>query len=245
MAALSVAHLSLDAGELKLCVGPQGAPMTLDVLPEGSQGQLTRLAYGQVTARLSLPPGLYDLAFAPASDTCPPSTPLFALPEARLDADHAYTVMAIGPVAQEMSLVTTDTTTPALSGGLVRFVHASSALSSVDVGVDPQAWTPIWSAASYASVGWETRPAQPQPDANGYVELPPEGHVWCLGLPQATKPKYATLKPLSVVAGEIATLYATEDGQQLPMLLKCREAPLPTGSWLLPCSQAAMQLNPI
>ncbi len=235
MAALSVAHLSVDAGDVKICAGLPGQPQSIDALATFTGGGLTKLSFRDVTAHIQVPPGSYDFSIVDASETCPSAAPIATLSNITVEADMAYTVMAIGMKAGIQVRVVNDTTTSVPTMGLARFVHAASGLPiPVDVGAMMPAFTKLWTNAAYPGVAM-TVEAPFTADANGYVTVPPMGYTIGVGASPAMAPTFVTTTQVLLDSSEIATLYAIDDAGGLPMGMKCHEAPVGPGTLLLSC----------
>ena len=235
-ASLSVAHLSIDAGEVKVCAGPTGTTQGVDALATFTGGGITKLAFKDVTAHIpNIPAATYDFSLVDAADTCPSAgTPLIEVKNVTLDAGAAYTVMAIGAKASLKVVVAKDTTTPDSSNGLVRFVHAASALPiPVDLGAMLPTYTPVWTNAAFGAVATT---ATFGIDANGYVTVPAmAGYVFGVGASPVTSPTFLSGQ-VPVDMTEIATLYAIDSGGAVPAAgLKCHEAPN-SAVLLIPCT---------
>jgi hypothetical protein len=117
-AMVRVVHASPDAGAVDVCVNGQAAFKDLE--------------FGKTTEYAKLPAGAYDVQVYPAGSNCQ-GTPVIDAKGLKLDA-KAYTVMAIGKVAEIKPLILVDNLTAPASGKVhVRFVHASPDAPAVDI----------------------------------------------------------------------------------------------------------------
>ncbi|MCC6644726.1 MAG: DUF4397 domain-containing protein [Polyangiaceae bacterium] len=244
-AALSVAHLSIDAGDVRVCAAPSGSPLAIDLLNLFTDAP-TKLSFKDVTARLDIPAGTYDFGLVADSDTCPPTgTPIATVSGVTL-ATSAYTVMAVGSTTAGVKVVlATDTIVNwGSAGGWLRFVHGASALPvPVDVGTMMPAFTKLWTGAAYPGIAM-TVAAPFTADANGYVAVPKESYMLGVGASPAATPTFVAANSMSIAAGEIATLYAIDAAGAIPVEgLKCHEGPDAAVPLLL-CSTIALQPAP-
>ena len=154
MAMVRVVHASPDAPAVDVWVDGQPA--------------IRSLAFGQFTGHTPLPAGSHRVRVTPAGTEASS-----AVIDATLDlaAGKAYTVMAVGRVAEIKPLVLEDDRM-APSGSRARFVHASPDAPAVDIAV---AGGPV--VISNAAFG----------DNSGYIEVPtgdvPPPKRYCAPLP--------------------------------------------------------------
>jgi hypothetical protein len=129
-APLAHAQMAEDLAQVRVVHASPDAP-AVDVWVDGSPA-ITNLAFGQTTAHVRLPAGSHQVAVAPAGG--PPES---AVIQATLDLapGQAYTVMAIGRLAEIRPLVLNDQRQNGMSDSHVRFVHASPGAPAVDIAV--------------------------------------------------------------------------------------------------------------
>jgi hypothetical protein len=117
-AMVRVTHASPDAPAVDVCVNGNVA--------------FANLAFGKTTDYANLPAGSYDVQVYPAGSNCQ-GTAVIDAKGLTLDA-KAYTVMAIGKLAEIKPLILVDNlSAPAASKVHVRFVHASPDAPAVDI----------------------------------------------------------------------------------------------------------------
>ncbi len=117
-AMVRVTHASPDAPAVDVCVNGKVA--------------FAGLAFGKTTDYAKLPAGSYDVQVYPAGSNCQ-GTPVIDAKGLKLDA-KAYTVMAIGKLAEIKPLVLVDNLAAPAAGKVhVRFVHASPDAPAVDI----------------------------------------------------------------------------------------------------------------
>jgi len=117
-AMVRVTHASPDAPAVDVCVNGKVA--------------FAALEFGKTTDYANLPAGSYDVQVYPAGSNCQ-GTAVIDAKGLKLDA-KAYTVMAIGKLAEIKPLILVDNlTAPAASKVHVRFVHASPDAPAVDI----------------------------------------------------------------------------------------------------------------
>ncbi len=117
-AMVRVTHASPDAPAVDVCVNGKVA--------------FAALEFGKTTDYAKLPAGMYDVQVYPAGSNCQ-GTAVIDAKGLKLDA-QAYTVMAIGKLAEIKPLILVDNlTAPAPGKAHVRFVHASPDAPAVDI----------------------------------------------------------------------------------------------------------------
>jgi hypothetical protein len=126
---LAAAQMASDAQVRVIHASPDAPPV--DIWVDGAPA-ITGLAFGQATAHVRLPVGAHQVAVTPAG--APPESAVIA---ATLDlaAGQAYTVMAVGPLAEIKPLILTDQRQNGSTESHVRFVHASPGAPAVDIAV--------------------------------------------------------------------------------------------------------------
>src|SRR4051812_17926722 len=120
---------SSDAAMVRVVHASPDAP-AVDIWLDG-QPAIRSLAFGQFTGHTPLPAGNHRVQVTPAGDQ-PDSAVVDA--DLELSARQAYTVMAIGRLAEIKPLVLQDERS-ASSGSRARFVHASPDAPAVDIAV--------------------------------------------------------------------------------------------------------------
>jgi len=117
-AMVRVTHASPDAPAVDVCVNGSVA--------------FGNLAFGKTTDYAKLPAGAYDVQVYPAGSNCQ-GTAVIDAKGLQLDA-KAYTVMAIGKLAEIKPLILVDNLSAPAAGKVhVRFVHASPDAPAVDI----------------------------------------------------------------------------------------------------------------
>jgi len=117
-AMVRVTHASPDAPAVDVCVNGKVA--------------FAALEFGKTTDYAKLPAGSYDVQVYPAGSNCQ-GTAVIDAKGLKLDA-KAYTVMAIGKLAEIKPLILVDNLTAPAAGKVhVRFVHASPDAPAVDI----------------------------------------------------------------------------------------------------------------
>ena len=117
-AMVRVTHASPDAPAVDVCVNGKVA--------------FAALEFGKTTDYAKLPAGAYDVQVYPAGSNCQ-GTAVIDAKGLKLDA-NAYTVMAIGKLAEIKPLILVDNLTAPVAGKVhVRFVHASPDAPAVDI----------------------------------------------------------------------------------------------------------------
>ena len=122
---------SLNTTSVRVVHASPDAP-AVDVLVDGARA-ITNLAYGEAIGYAELPAGTRAVAVVPAGAEADA-----AVIQANLElaAGRAYTVMAVGRLAEIAPLVLTDERmAPAGDSAKVRFVHASPNAPAVDIAV--------------------------------------------------------------------------------------------------------------
>jgi len=113
-----VTHASPDAPAVDICVNGKVA--------------FAALEFGKTTDYAKLPAGSYDVQVYPAGSNCQ-GTAVIDAKGLKLDA-KAYTVMAIGKLAEIKPLILVDNLSAPAAGKVhVRFVHASPDAPAVDI----------------------------------------------------------------------------------------------------------------
>jgi hypothetical protein len=168
MAAVRVMHASPDAPAVDVWVN--GEP------------KLTGLSFGQFTGHTWLPAGTHQVAVAPAG--APASQAVINAP-VTLEAGQAYTVMAIGRLAEIKPLILDDERAPTMGNeAKVRFVHASPDAPAVDIAVAGGP-TVLSSVAFGEASGYEMVPpltdATLEVRAGGQTVLPLPGATFAPG----------------------------------------------------------------
>ena len=119
MAMVRVVHASPDAP-------------AVDVLVDGNRA-ITDLVFGQATSYVDLPAGGHQVVVVPAGAGADAAVIQAGL---ELAAGRAYTVLAVGPLAQIEPLVLYDDRTPPMGRlAKVRFVHTAPDAPAVDIAV--------------------------------------------------------------------------------------------------------------
>jgi len=117
-AMVRVTHASPDAPAVDVCVNGKVA--------------FAALEFGKTTEYATLPAGSYDVQVYPAGSNCT-GTAVIDAKGLKLDA-KAYTVMAIGKLAEIKPLILVDNLSAPAAGKVhVRFVHASPDAPAVDI----------------------------------------------------------------------------------------------------------------
>ncbi len=117
-AMVRVTHASPDAPAMDVCVNGSVA--------------FAALEFGKTTEYANLPAGSYDVQVYPAGSNCE-GTAVIDAKGLKLDA-KAYTVMAIGKLAEIKPLILVDNLSAPAAGKVhVRFVHASPDAPAVDI----------------------------------------------------------------------------------------------------------------
>ena len=117
-AMVRVTHASPDAPAVDVCVNGSVA--------------FAALEFGKTTEYANLPAGSYDVQVYPAGSNCQ-GTAVIDAKGLKLDA-KAYTVMAIGKLAEIKPLILVDNLSAPAAGKVhVRFVHASPDAPAVDI----------------------------------------------------------------------------------------------------------------
>jgi hypothetical protein len=144
-----VAHFSPDAP-------------AVDIYVDGDK-VLSGVEYPTVSEYLQLPAGSYDLAVRPAGAAASSDPVIEATAEVK--AGDAYTVAAVGALADiEAQIFTDDLSAPAAGKAKVRVIHAAPEVPAVDVAVEggPTLFegAEFPSATDYAEVDAATYPVQ-------------------------------------------------------------------------------------
>ena len=124
---------------------------------------LSGVEYKTVSKYLELPAGSYDLAVRPAGAAVPSDLVIEATADVK--AGSAYTVAAVGALADIAGeIFTDDLSAPASGKAKVRVIHAAPEVPAVDVAVeggpDPFEGAEFPSATDYAEVDAATYPIQ-------------------------------------------------------------------------------------
>lgn len=168
------AHLSPGAPAVDVCLATHGTTVFTGPVLSG-QGVLTGLPYATVTKYQTVAPGQYDVRIVAAGATsC--ATALGGLPDQTnlpaIPANGAVTIAALGELlpgdggGQPFALKAfVDDTSVASGSAKLRFVHASSGTSAVDVGTGGGVlMTPLFTNVAFGATAAAT---------NGYVETAP------------------------------------------------------------------------
>jgi hypothetical protein len=126
---LAGAQMAADAQVRVIHASPDAPPV--DIWVDGAPA-ITGLAFGQATGHVRLPAGAHQVAVAPAG--APADSAVIA---ATLDLapGQAYTVMAVGRLAEIKPLVLADQRQNGSTDSHIRFVHASPGAPAVDIAV--------------------------------------------------------------------------------------------------------------
>ncbi len=160
-AQIRVAHLSPDAPAVDVCVFTASDMLVAGPVLKGA-GDTDGLAYPDATGYVPLPAGSYKFRIvAPNAANC--DTALAGLPDVgplALAAGESYTAAAVGSLtppegaqAFEVIALADNLGAPASGKAHLRFIHASSNVPNVDVGVAGATFTPVWSNIAYKSAG--------------------------------------------------------------------------------------------
>ncbi|WP_267642505.1 DUF4397 domain-containing protein [Haloarchaeobius amylolyticus] len=122
----------------------------VDVIVDG-ETVASDVSFKNVSDYMELPAGSHDVKICPAGK---PDQPVIEK-SLELEADHEFTILAIGTLADIDTLVLNDKNEEKANAGRVRFVHAAPDAPSVDVAFDgAKLFTemPFGKAGAYASV---------------------------------------------------------------------------------------------
>jgi Domain of unknown function (DUF4397) len=205
---LRIAHLSPGAPAVDVCIAPRGTTGFVGPVLAAA-GLSSGLAYGQVTAYLTVPANTYDVRIvSPGASDCVSS--LAGLPDVTnlpsLSAGGSVTLAAEGTLSGSepfgIAAYVDETTTPKGEAKL-RFVHASPGTPAVDVGVGAGVlFTSVFTNVSFGGI------ATSGVDADGYLETPPLSGATLSARPHATLDDVLAIDPASLPAGAIATAFA-------------------------------------
>ena len=159
-AQVRVAHFSPDAPAVDVYVNDDKV--------------LSGVEYKTVSKYLELPAGSYDLAVRPAGAAASSDAVIEATAEVK--AGNAYTVAAVGALADiEGKILSDDLSAPASGKAKVRVIHAAPEVPAVDVAVEggPTLFegAEFPSATDYAEVDAGTYPVQVKAASGGDVLL--------------------------------------------------------------------------
>lgn len=207
-ALVRVLHASADAPPVDLLVDGQVA-----------QGALS---YQQATDFLEVPAGRRRVQVNAAGTT----TTVIDV-EPTLDPDQAYLAIAVGRLANiEPLLLADDRTAPAAGEVRVRVVHAHPLAGGVDVYVTAPGADLAQASPTLGGVAFK--------DASGFLDLP-EGQYQARLTPAGAKQVVYDSGPLTLVAGQILTLVATEStGGASPVALVLLSGDTPNTVGVLP-----------
>ncbi|WP_435317462.1 DUF4397 domain-containing protein [Haloarchaeobius sp. TZWSO28] len=122
----------------------------VDVFVDGEK-VASDVSFTDVSDYMEVPAGSHDVKICPAGK---PEQPVIEK-SFELEADHEFTVLAIGDLADIDTLVLNDKNEEKENAGRVRFVHAAPDAGNVDVAFDGArlfADMPFGKAGAYASV---------------------------------------------------------------------------------------------
>lgn len=180
---------------------------------------LSEFSYGDITDYLELPPGMYNVSIIPTGEMTPVITGTLMLV-----SGVDYTAAATGNVTPQPLdlLVTMDNNLPPSPGmAKLRVVHAApfaagDVLTEVDVRTDEGDVFQGLENVAYGGV-------------SDYLEVDPDTYDLMVTTPGGDPP-LLDIPPLTLVAGDVVTLYVVGDeiDQPLDALVVLGQAPTPT-----------------
>jgi hypothetical protein len=210
LAHVRVAHLSPDAPAVDVCIAPAGTSAFAGPLL-ASLGATAGLSYPQVTVRVDLPEGAYDvrIAAAPAANcnkgVVPDTTGV------TVTGGLSATVAAIGDLTVAGSdptfhlAVFADDTTVASGDEALRFIHAAPSIPPVDVGLGSgQSFTPVFSDVAFGHAAT----AGGAIDESGFYVGAPLASQTLSARANGTKTNAIVLTGVDVPAGSIVSAFA-------------------------------------